>query len=231
MVRPGRTLFGAVLASAGCLSPESATTLVPGDPFHMATPPPVRAGYAPASVEAAGRVEAAGQRLLAANPQVRLRPVFRTIGAPQPEVFHVRTEEIDVTEGLVGQCRSESELAAVLALELGRMAAEREVASWAGGRGADRQPPPETRVGNDSGGAAGAPDLTRLAELGRHEKENGPPHATPPPPPDPQGLARGYLRQAGYAEKDLETVLPLVQAAGVRPAFERQFRAPAPQSP
>jgi hypothetical protein len=228
MARAAWLLVLPLAAGPGCLN-EAGTPLVPADPFHQAavTPPRVPVTYAPPSLAAANRVQEVGQRLWLANKQAGLRPQFRTIGAPAPEIFHVGTSEVDLTEGLVNQCRTDAELAAVLASELGKMVAEREALAGPQTRSPDREPPPEVRIGNDSNSALGGPDLTRLAELGKFEKERRRPAAGPPP--DPQVLARGYLVKAGYAEADLERVKPLLQAAAANSTFEKQMTATAPR--
>lgn len=227
MVRRGWLLVLPVFAVAGCLFEESSTPLVPSDPFHP-TPTAavgwVRTPFAPASTEAAARVEAAGRKILTANQQIGVRPLFRTIGSPQPEIFHVQTDEVNVTEGLVNGCKSEGELAAALCQELGKMVSERETLAGPKARNPEREPPPELRVGNDYVGGMGSPDQTRLAELSRFEKDHRR-AGTPLPPPDPRILARSYLAKAGYPETSLEAVAPLLQAAAANLTFEKQMTA------
>src|SRR4051794_9073420 len=43
---------------------------------------------APATEEAGKRVICVGQKVVAANPQVGLRPALCTAGTPDPEIFH-----------------------------------------------------------------------------------------------------------------------------------------------
>jgi hypothetical protein len=199
--------------------------LVPSNPFQQsaAAPPRSHTSYAPASTAAAARVETLGRKIVMANPQAGLRPYFRTIGAPQPELFHVGTTEIDITEGLVSQCKTEGELAAVLCKEMGKMVSEREAVAGPQARSPEREPPPELRVGTDYAGTAGAPDQTRLAELGKFEKERRRLREPSLPPPDPQVLARLYLKNAGFPEKELESAAQLLQTAAQNNAFEKQM--------
>src|SRR5262245_3535112 len=98
-----------VLMAAGCIPGESSMPLVPANPFGNAPAiqPPRQTAYAPASEETAKRVGLVGQKILVANPQLSVRPLFRTIGAPQAEVFHNGTTQICLTEGLVKQCATE----------------------------------------------------------------------------------------------------------------------------
>jgi hypothetical protein len=225
MVRP--RLYPALLAlAAGCLGPEPRTALVPADPYSQTPPQPpgTRAAYAPAPLEAAARVDTVGRKLLAANKEIGLRPQFRVIGAPTPEVFHQGTAEVLVTEGLVKLCTTDGQLAAVLSHELGKMVAEREALAGPQTRSPQRLPPMEVRVGNDNVGAMTA-DQTHLAELGKFERERRRPTNTAPPLPDPQTLARDYLKKAGYSDADLDAVTPHLKGAAENTTFARQLKA------
>src|SRR5262249_48635777 len=108
-------LLPALFMLAGCLGEKDATQLVPESPFGKAAPAPVvqRAPHQPAAVETAARVDTLGRMILAANPQIGIKPLFVTIGAPQVEMFHRGTAELTVTEGLVHQCGSDGQLAAL----------------------------------------------------------------------------------------------------------------------
>lgn len=218
----------AVLLAAGCMSEQPHTRLLPTNPFPAAPVPQVATpNYAPASLEAAARVDTVGRQLLTANPQLGVRPVFRTIGAAPAELFHRGTEEIDITEGLVNQCTTDGQLAGVLACELGKMIAERELLAGPKARAPEVLPPISLPIGNDNAGGMGPPDQTNLAELGKFERQrHRTPAQPPPPPPDPQMLARTYLSRAGYPASDYEAALPLVQVASESGTFARQFQPP-----
>jgi hypothetical protein len=188
-----------------------------------------QASYTPASVESAARVDRLGRQILAANPQVGVKPLFVTIGAPQPELFHRGTAELAVTEGLVRQCATDGQLAALLCVELGKMVAEREALSAPQARKPDRQPPPDLRIGG-SDGMFGAPDMTHQAELSRYD----PPRrrdAAPPTPPDPQQLAKIYLNKAGFQAFELDQAAPLLGAAQSSSSLEKQLTQPGPARP
>lgn len=222
-----------LLAVAGCLPDESSTQLVPSNPFHSSpiVQTPRQVSPSPASAEAATRVGMVGQKVVTANPQLGLRPLFRTIGAPHAEVFHLGTTQVCITEGLVKQCTTEGQLAAVLCMELGKMVAEREALAGPQARAPERQPPIEMRVGTDSAGAFGSPDGTRLAELGKYEREGGRPGALPPAPPEPAALARTYLMKAGYNAADLDAASPLIESVPGNNSLQKQLSAPGPVRP
>ncbi len=216
------------LIAVGCLGEDTTLPLVPpGTPplqtQAQSSPPAVP--RAPASEEAAMRINLVGQKLLAANEQVGLRPIFHTIGLPQAEVFHRGQSEIFITEGLSRQCVSEGQLAAVLALELGKMVSEREALAAPQTRVRQPMEPQFSPVGNDSRGVFGSPDGTRLAELGEYEKQRVRPGQALPPP-DPNNLARIYLQKAGYNAQDLESATPLLKAAQNNVSVEKQLTKP-----
>src|SRR5262249_19885171 len=155
-----------------------------------------------------------GQKILAANTGLPVRPIFVAIGSPDPEVFHRDTSAIFVSEGLASRCPSDAQLAAVLSVELGKMVSQREALLALKARRPDRGPPVSVAIGGEGGGTFGAADATRLAELGKFEEKNpGGPAGKPPIPPDPQLLAKTYLTKAGYTLADLEGAQPLLREA------------------
>jgi hypothetical protein len=214
----------AMLLLTGCvdLSPgkwfdrHPETAQVPGNAFaSVPTPAPVaQASYAPAGVESAARVDQVGQKVVLAS-ETGLRPVFMTVGDPRPRISHQGTSVVVITEGLVRQCSSEGQLAALLCTELGKMVSEREVLAAAQARQPEREPPIEVRIGNDSSSMFGrTSDMVRAAELARSDPDRRRAMAPPPLPPDPHVLAALYLKKAGYPAADLDAVAPLLSAAG-----------------
>ncbi len=222
-----------VVLVCGCLpldlTDQRSTALVSNNPFGVQASPTTqaKANFAPASQEVSLRVDQVGREILAANPQIGLRPLFATIGAPQPELFHVDAKLVYVTEGLVKQCKTNAELAALLSFELGRMVAEREARTSPEVRNPERLPPIQLPTGNASQGLP--TDQIALAELGKFEKAN-PRRPSALPRPDPYKLAGGYLEKTGYQRTDLDTVNPLLQAAEQNVAFERLLKGALPQA-
>jgi hypothetical protein len=221
---------GALVLLVGCFHDQGRPLVVSANPFDAPAPPrlPTHLTNAPATEETAKRVAALGRKVLEANPQMALHATFRTIGAPQPEVFHrgygpLRGCEVFITEGLVRRCQKDGQLAAVLCMELGRVVSEREALASAGTRMHDRAPPPAVPVGNDSGGSFGSPDGTRYVELAKEDRYRRRPGTPPPPPPDPAVLARGYLSRAGFHAGELTDVLPLLRQAEEHSVLEQQL--------
>jgi hypothetical protein len=230
MIRRVIPLWGLLICgTCGCLG-DQPTLLVPDRPFSASQAPVSRSAYeAPKDVAVAARVDKLGRELLAANPEVGARPMFRTIGAPQPEIFHHGTAEIYISEGLVKQCPTEGTLAALLCVELGRMVAEREAMASPRVWECDQPPPPDAPVGNDVGSFQGAADRTRLAELAHYR----PPVRRPTPPPlaDPESLARVYLQKANFPPDDLDAAAPLLKLAAGSSTLEKSVVNPAPAAP
>jgi hypothetical protein len=219
------------LASAGCLAPQPGTASVPSNPFGISpSGQKALASRAQASVETAARVDGIGRKILAANPQAGFgvqSPQIRTIGVPQPEIFHIGTTEIDITEGLAKQCTTEGQLAAVLCMELGKMVSEREAFTAPQTRAPERQPPMEVRIGNDNAGSFGPADQMHRAELAKYDDERQRQKAARVPP-NPQILAGSYLKNAGYSEGELEAVSPLLRSAAESATMANQLTPVAP---
>jgi hypothetical protein len=211
---------------------DSETALVPPHSLDGTGPrpasTPTRVSFRPAAAEVGMRVEVLGQKVVAANPQAGLHVLFMTIGSPQPELFHRGANEVYITEGLVKQCASDAQLAAVLCHELGKMVVEREALAGPDARDPDRRPPMEMRAGN--AGQFDGVDQVRAAEtakFGPTRRHRSRPLALP----DPKALGRLYLTNAGFAEADLEAVAPQLKSAEANFALERQFKTSPPPVP
>jgi hypothetical protein len=169
-------------------------------------------------------VDSIGRKILAANPQLAMQPQFRTIGAPQSEVFHRGTIEVDITEGLVKQCATDGQLAAVLCQELGKMVSERESLAGPQARLPERAPPMEVRIGSDNAGSFGPADQLYRAELAKYEKER--PRVAATQLPDPQALGLAYLTKTGYPATDLDAVKPILATVPANSSLARQMSVP-----
>jgi hypothetical protein len=176
----------------------------------------------------AARVDTIGRNILAANSQAGIRPLFRTIGVTQLEVFHRGTSEVDITEGLVKQCASDGQLAAILCQELGKMVAERESSADTKIKVPQAEPPMDVRVGHDGDSVYGAADQTRLAELAKFEQAHRRQAAGAVSAPDPVYLGRLYLTRAGFNDTDYTAVVPLLHAVSSGGKLEQQMTGPAP---
>jgi hypothetical protein len=218
------------VAAMGCLTREPNTTLVPSNPFGTSPPQSTQNALVPASLEAAARVDSLGRKILAANPQIGIQPLFRTIGAPQPEIFHRGTSEIDITEALANQCMTEAQLAAVLSSELGKMVSERELLAGPQARAPEAEPPMEVRIGSDNAGSFGPADQLHRAELAKFDKERRQRAASASARLDAQTLARGYMLKAGYTAADFDSAAPLLRSAAENHTFAKQILS-SPSNP
>jgi hypothetical protein len=213
------------LLAAGCLDEHRSLMVTAGpsgEPVVARSLNPVQ--RAPATEEAGKRVITVGQKVVAANPQLGLRPAFCTAGLPDPEIFHRGTGGLEgcqvvISEGLVRRCATDGQLAAVLCHELGKVISEREAQAGPELRQPQQRLAPEGRIGNDYSGAFGPSDGTYLMEQGKLNKQRG----KPPAPPDPAVLAKKYLARAGYAEAELVQVQPLLQEAEKNFTIEKSY--------
>jgi hypothetical protein len=216
-----------VLGAAGCLSVDGQFTGVPGSVFGFTPTPTVsKVSYAPASLEFAARVDTLGRKIIDANPQLAVFssvysiPIFRTIGSPTPEIFHRGAEELLITEGLVKQCQTDGQLAAVLSLELGKMVAER-LAETPGTLVRDA-PPLELRVGN-SNTSFGDADELRRAEMAKFQKMERQRMREAATTADPRMLASVMLTKAGFAPIELDNAAPVLALAADNRELARQL--------
>lgn len=214
-----------VLLTTGCLDDQRARLLPTAN--QPPAPRPTRA--APGTETTAKRVLSVGQQLIAANPQIGLRPAFVTLGVPHAEIFHrggpVDSWQVFVSEGLVKRCADDEQLAALLALELGKISAEREALARVPGREKDQRLPPNETIGNDVGGTFGAADGTRRMELAELEQQR----KKREPAATPEALARKYMTKAGFEAKAVDAVAPLVQLAESHLEVERGFTSTPPR--
>ncbi len=223
-----------LLVLGGCFSLPNhqgeKTALVTNNPFGVEAPPAAKtkASYTPASAVLSERVDTVGKKVLLANPQIGLQPLFATIYSESLEIFHVENRVIYVTKGVVDKCKTEPELAAVLANELGKMVSEREARTSAEIRNPEKRPPIQVPMGNGVQGSGA--DFTMVAELGKFEMNN-PKSTRIPVRLDSTKLAGGYLEKAGFQVADLEAVRLVLQEADKNIALERGMKGMMPQSP
>jgi hypothetical protein len=233
MVRTlGVGLLVTVAVASGCLPSDflhldtgpTGAASVPISPFTTPAPAVFQTTSATkppqASPEAAIAVDKVGQQLLAANKSLGMKPLFLTIGSPQPEIFHRDTSALLITEGLVKQCKTEAQLAALLSVELGRMVSEREALASPAAHNPEKSPPMTVTMGN-------AGQFSGLEQLQQVEVDKlGCDRRRPPKrfvPPDPLVLARGYLDAAGFDKSQVDAVAPLLAQAEKNFDLEKQL--------
>jgi hypothetical protein len=113
----------ACLALCGCLWDESECDKSRIHNQKIDTPQMTEA-----SIESAARVDQVGRLLVGQNPFLGIEPVFQTFGLSEPEIWHPDFHGVFISEGLVKQCATDEELAAVLASELAKMVEKQKVA-------------------------------------------------------------------------------------------------------
>lgn len=190
----------AALAPAGCLDEWLDK---PGHGANSLGKPVDTPKLPEASIAAAARVDQVGRELLAANPFLGVDPTFHTVALAEPAIFHPDLNGVLVSEGLVTRCKTDADLAAVLATELGQMSAEKRLV--------DRVRPGEPLLGPpDSGSSA---DQSVLAERAMYEKRNARGPSAGAVAADGRTVAIDVLRAAGHSEKDLDAVAQLLSEA------------------
>lgn len=178
-----------------------------------------------AHVATSERVETLGRRIVAQNTFTGIEPMFYTAGVPEAVLFHRGAEELIISEGLVGKCKTEAELAAVLCSELGHMIAEKHAARRAG---ADRDTFPESSLpGGTSVGGGVADDPGRAAEAAFRERrrEKNPPVADHG---EAAKIARDLLAGAGFEAAEFDRVQSLVKQSDRGAALRKQMSGSAP---
>jgi hypothetical protein len=175
-----------------------------------------------ADLATAERVETLGRKIIAQNTFTGIDPLFHTIGVPEPMLFHEGPERLMISEGLVKQCRTDSELAAVLCSELASMVADRKSARRVG---QDRDSFPEIGVPTGSGLAGGTPDdPARAAERAYLERQR----KREQDAVDPLRIAADLMRGAGFDPADLDRVAPLLKQSERGRAIKKQLSGSAP---
>jgi hypothetical protein len=176
-----------------------------------------------ADLALAERVETIGRKIIAQNTFTGIEPLFHTVGVPEAVLFHRGAEELIISEGLVKQCRNDSELAAVLSSELAQMMNEKKTARRVG---ADRDSFPDVGVPTGSGLAGGSPiDPAREAERAFLEKQRR--QSTNRETPDPGAVAGDLMRGAGYDPADNDRMANVVKQSDRGLAIKKQMSGSA----
>jgi hypothetical protein len=200
---------------AGCVPNEQAKGLPTVASNQLGMPPPgVMANLPSADWQLAGKVFAVGHKIVAANKNCGLDAnlAFVTYPAPTVEIFHPDRTRVFVTEGLVRKC-DEEQLAAMLALELGRMAAERMAASpYLDIR--SFQEPIHLQTGSDK-------SSSEIADWARFDGQQRPSAKSLP---DPRQLAQAFLESAKYGKNCLDSAYPIVEEAGLSHNIEMRVK-------
>lgn len=214
----------AMLLSTGCLSDgewsaRRALGLDDGKPGFNPKDMPA------ASLAAAERVEVLSRLIIARNTFTGIEPHIFTIGVKEATLFHRGPEELFISEGLVNQCKTDEELAAVLCAELGQMVAEMRTAK---SLGREVSPIRDASFGAGSVAAGGGPyDAGQQANLAYHEKQH-PRAAVGIDPADAKKTAGELMTGAGFNPSELERVQPLLKQSDRGEALRKQMSGSAP---
>lgn len=172
------------------------------------------------ALAAAARVDQVGRQLLTANP-FSIEAAFQVIGHPEPSIFHRDRVGVFISDALVEQCRSDGELAAVLASELGKMIAEeRNLRRMGYGDTALHVP-----AANPMQSADLSADPARLSEVALRDvaKNDRAVNEARVELTDPKKIAAELLRTAGHDEKLLASVEPMLKNASRHRDLLRQL--------
>jgi hypothetical protein len=181
---------------------------------------------APASVEAARRVDKIGRQLTAANAAMGMEITFQTVGMSEPEIYHRDAHGVFITEALVNQCKTDDQLAAVLATELGNMVSEARTRE----RMRLPDPIPAVASGPKLDGSTDY-DPGRDMELARYDRQfRKPSEKANWPTTNPKSLAGTLLKDANFDPESLTAVAPLLREAKRNHTLSKQFGG-TPDSP
>ena len=207
---------------AGCVSPDGEWSVRRA--LGLGEPRLKVKGYNPAHIANAERVDVLGRKIIEQNTFTGIEPLCLAIGTEEPILFHRGTDELIISEGLIQQCKTEAELAAVLCTELGQMVAEKRNARRAG---VERDTIPDAGLPGGTSIAGGvADDPGRAAELAFRERER--PRSTPTSSPaDGKDVARELMRGAGFDPAELDRVQPLLKQSARGEALRKQMSGPA----
>jgi hypothetical protein len=171
-----------------------------------------------ASIESAARVDQVGRLLVGQNPFLGIEPVFQTFGLSEPEIWHPDFHGVFISEGLVKQCATDEELAAVLASELAKMVEEQKVA--AGFRKAEpMQLPPESNIPGTIASHNHDLGIQAMAD----QKLGQPKRGAAPLEKAVEQKTEEILKSAGYETKLIAQVRPLLEQSKKNRALAKQF--------
>ena len=173
----------------------------------------------PANTEVALRVDRLGRDLLAATPLGLPEIDFHTIGSAELEICHRDSQVLFITEGLVKECKTDGELAAVLATEIGRMTAEYR-------RDARRQifePIPNNAGGPKLDGNTDFDPSRDIYNARMDRERNKPLDRKKWPTLDAEVITREILHNAGHEVRLLEEVAPLLKRAARNTGLSKQL--------
>jgi predicted Zn-dependent protease len=150
----------------------------------------------------AARLANVGQTLLTASPFAAVTPNFFVMSSPEMAVAHPDAFGVFVSEGMMAKCPTDDDLAAVVALELGAMIAEKRNLERLG-----LADPAAAFIAGDDPTASPIQDArAKVVSTVAARKSKAPPVSA-------EQIAKDLLIAAGYSEESLVRMAPLVLAA------------------
>jgi hypothetical protein len=196
-----------VVGLTGCVS-DGHGSLAFRNPFETDRGPDPNK-LPPASTLAATRVNSVGSAIMAKNSDaLGIKPVFFTMGVKEVEISHNKSGMVILSEGLVDRCPTDTELAAAICHELGKLAADRTP-----NRSSDAEPSGRP-LSRDVVGGTYEPDMTRLAEEAKFDRRGSRgDRSARDARPDSRSMAANFFVQAGYKADDFAHVDQLMHEA------------------
>ncbi len=223
----------AALLSTGCThdglsslrTPLGDASELPGKPVAGTKLPK---GMPQPSPQLAERVEVVGWKIIEQNTFTGLDPSnmrFMTLGVKENVLFHRGTEELIISEGLIEKCKNDSELAAVLCAEMGKMVAEKRAAKSVQGK---EKPVADDTFGAGSLSGSNPYDAGKLASRAFHDRDQAR-DAVAKAAADANAVARDLLKGSGFSPAEMDRVEPLLKPTERGEKIRKQMGGAAPE--
>ncbi|MGL6076904.1 MAG: hypothetical protein ACRC8S_22340 [Fimbriiglobus sp.] len=179
------------LLLCGCTREElrrNSTSLFDGIPVDTTNSPP-------APLEVTTRVHEACDALVSQTPFLGVTPVVYAIGSKDVAIYHPSSDGLMISQGLVESCKTDDELSAVLALELGKMSSEARAARRM------RLTEPMKPLPGASSSLGSQPDENQLRAEMIFREQAKPNQKASGPSEDPNEIAEEILQNAGLPKE------------------------------
>lgn len=172
---------------------------------QLAKPPVEAVASAKTGKGGRGQLDNVGKRLAAAASDAGVKFQFDLVYNPRPRTYHFPDGHVYVSSGMLEELKTADDLAAVLALEMAQLLAEKKAAG--------------SEIAKTAAPATGAGDDFRLQALAAKESERA------VRPEEVRLGAQSILEKAGYRSSNLAAVRERVNRFSARP------ETPTPRDP